>query len=715
MAKSGFGEGGTEVAQSLLKYMNDYISAPTPEAKQEIVKQAKNYVTSGDMFMEFASAFASGAILAGGGQKASPIQNVQTGSVGDQNQGVIPPTIPPTNPPTAPAMAQETIKTQEPIQSWSELQKTNPELFNTGILRKSQAPYNAKGVIPESVHSAQGKWQNYGQDSEIQAETIYGKPDNYGYYNDKNGNPITDTVTGEYIKDTNDYDNNGERVMATISNEQLKKNLIESFSTPEGKKYLSEVIEALPKNSDGSVTAYRIGSIGGDGPQSYTLSEGMAKTFSNQGTDIMPAGLPGLPKGGYKDFGVLPTNIVKIDPKGIVAWSPYDAEILVEPKYVKKMKAQEKPVKETKPTDLIQEAKKYKSAEEFVKGQGEQLLHGTTQSFENFDLSKAGSRNPADQGFAGRGIYFSNSKEVAETFASGKDIYKTVGKEGKANIIEARLNPNARILEVKGFKEMYDKLGLKGITGTPEFLQLNREDRIIAKSNLSKNVSDTAQKMGYDAIKVNDGIDVDKYGTQTFEIVVFNPDIIKTKSQLTDIWDKAQGETKPSKIAKSIEAKAIENKLTKGFGEVAGYTPITLKDQAERASSLVNDDIETVKKIVRGEQELPAGLKGTALVTAVEEYIKTNKDSQLAYELANSNLITATSEAGQELRLAAEREQDSATAKLLEVRKYREQKAEKATKKTVKDVTKQIKKQSEKVNLSKAELSWGNFIDQIKC
>ena len=95
------------------------------------------------------------------------------------------------------------------------------------------------------------------------------------------------------------------------------------------------MVNALPKNSDGTITAYRIGAISKEGTQSYTLSEGMAKTFSNQGTVILPAGTPGLPKGGYKDFGALPANTVKIKPEGIVAWSPYDAEILVESKYVK--------------------------------------------------------------------------------------------------------------------------------------------------------------------------------------------------------------------------------------------------------------------------------------------------------------------------------------------------------------------------------------------
>ena len=234
-------------------------------------------------------------------------------------------------------VAREAGETIAP-NSWSEAQKTNPELWNTGILRKSQSPFNARGVIPEEVHSAQGKWQNYGQDSEVSADVIYKRIDSgsfKGEYVDSAGNPVRDSKTGNILQDTYD-EATGEWVKPTVSNEQLKNNLLEKFSTKEGKIYLSEVVDALPKNPDGTITAYRIGSIG-EGAQSYTLSEGMAKTFSNQGTDIPLPGTPGLPKGGYKDFGVLPPNIVKIDPKGIKAWSPYDAEILVEQKYVNKV------------------------------------------------------------------------------------------------------------------------------------------------------------------------------------------------------------------------------------------------------------------------------------------------------------------------------------------------------------------------------------------
>lgn len=231
--------------------------------------------------------------------------------------------------------ADEFVKAQVTSNSWSEAQKANPNLWNRGILRKSFKPIDAEGAIPKDVHLVQAKWQNYGQNSDIPADVIYERVNSgsfKGEYIDKQGNPAVD-ANGSILRDIYD-EATGRYEVPTITNKQLKDSLLDSFSTKEGKDYLDKVIKALPKNSDGTITAYRIGSIG-EGAQSYTLSEGMAKTFSNQGTDIPIPGTPGLPKGGYKDFGVLPVNMVKINPKGIKAWSPYDAEILVESPYVK--------------------------------------------------------------------------------------------------------------------------------------------------------------------------------------------------------------------------------------------------------------------------------------------------------------------------------------------------------------------------------------------
>ena len=97
-------------------------------------------------------------------------------------------------------------KSNDFIGTWEELKKYNPNLWETGILRRSQNPQGATDIIPKDVFNRQFQWQNYGQYDEIEAETIYGEPDNYGYYNDKYGNPITDERTGNYITDELDYE-----------------------------------------------------------------------------------------------------------------------------------------------------------------------------------------------------------------------------------------------------------------------------------------------------------------------------------------------------------------------------------------------------------------------------------------------------------------------------------------------------------------------------
>jgi hypothetical protein len=437
--------------------------------------------------------------------------------------------------------AEEFVKAKTRSNSWSEAQKTNPDLFNNGILRRSKQPMGAKGVIPDDVHTAQAKWQNYGQNSDVPADVVYERVERgpfKGEYVDKQGFSVRDK-NGLNIEDVYD-DVTGEWIKPTISNEQLKNNLLDTFSTKEGKDYLGNVIKALPKNPDGTITAYRIGAIGKDGTQSYTLSEGMAKTFSHQGTDIPLPGTPGLPRGGYKDFGVLPPNTVRIDPKGIKAWSPYDAEILVEPRFV------------------------------------------------------------------------------------------------------------------------------------------------------------------------------------------------QTKSQLTDIWKQAQGGVKtvsranqsiipepktgptPSKIAESINAKAVEAKLTTGFKEIAGYEKIDIAEQAKMAVDIINKDIELARKMIRGEESLPSNLNSMALVKAFEEFVMKNKNADMAYELANSPHITGSSVAAQTLRLAAERTPDSATSKLIEIKKAREAKVKDLPKKRT-AAKQSLKKEMEKNNLSKEELSFDKFLDSITC
>lgn len=199
--------------------------------------------------------------------------------------------------------------------------------------------------------------------------------------------------------------------------------------------------------------------------------------------------------------------------------------------------------------------------------------------------------------------------------------------------------------------------------------------------------------------------------------------IAKDNEQIS-IYDLGKGEEiktedinnkKTSKIALDINKKAIESKLTEGFKELAGYDPITIKEQTEKATKLIEDNMEKVTSILKGNDSLPEGLKGTALIVALEEYLLKNPNKELAYLLANSDIVSGTSEAAQELRLAAERKPDSATAKIQEIKKSRTRKISETKRKETKEIVKKIKESTEKVNLEGKDLEWDNFLDSIKC
>ena len=173
-------------------------------------------------------------------------------------------------------------------------------------------------------------------------------------------------------------------------------------------------------------------------------------------------------------------------------------------------------------------------------------------------------------------------------------------------------------------------------------------------------------------------------------------------------------EQKTSKIAQSINQKAIEAGITKGFTDLAGYDTITIKEQAKLASDLLSN-IDEARKVLRGEERLPGSLRATALVNAFESYIKLHPNPEMAAELANSPHASVASYGGQEVRLAAERTPDSATAKLIEIRKAREAKIgdKKKVATSKKKIVDELKAEQNKNNLSKDELNWDKFVDSI--
>lgn len=332
---------------------------------------------------------------------------------------------------------------------------------------------------------------------------------------------------------------------------------------------------------------------------------------------------------------------------------------------------------------LAEEARKYGSAEEFVKSKPVSY-HGSPEPLEKFNND--------------RGTWFTDDYMNADGYAGGENVY-----EGVLNL--------RKPLVIDGGGKKWDELDTPYGKSTQEIV-----------GNVDKEKYDGVV---FENIKDNwiDDVDYQEPGTVSY---AFRPaDAFLNESQLTDLYtsatkggEKKLSETKlPSKVASSVESKAIEKKLTDGFeGNIAGYDPITIKDQAERVSKLIAEDIDTARAIIRGEKELPKELRGASLITGLEEHALKTGDVSLLQEIANSPLASETSRSAQELRILAERNPDSPVAIMRDIAKTRSEAAKKripgGETKARKTAVKEIKAEIAKANTKQ---TWDEFITDLTC
>ena len=290
---------------------------------------------------------------------------------------------------------------------------------------------------------------------------------------------------------------------------------------------------------------------------------------------------------------------------------------------------------------------------------------------------------------------------------TNKEIDKIVEELKRGDISEERYQEMTYELDIakEALKEhpaaSLSKYMLKSTGRLPEFSGL--ETRIIKKggkeivvknNEFAKRGDKMAQELGFESVEAarnsfDDYVDLrDKVKEadaklkdvrrtrkeiKATESKRYEEPVTPSKAEYTG--EQAVVETRPeavgtvprtgvSRIAKSIRAKALEEKLLASVGEVAGYDKITIKEQAKLASDLINSDFEYARNIIKGEERIPMGLNPVALIKAMEDIAMSTRDGKLAAEIIKSPLITETSEAAQTLRLASERTPDSATAKM---------------------------------------------------
>lgn len=243
-----------------------------------------------------------------------------------------------------------------------------------------------------------------------------------------------------------------------------------------------------------------------------------------------------------------------------------------------------------KPNNLIEEANKYPTKEEFVKAQGISAYHGTSEKFTNFDLSKIGKST--DSGMYGKGFYFSNNLSEAKTYATRN------GKTGEVKSVQLDIK-NPYIINSKSDIPKIDipNKTIADLKNSPE--------------NYSQAFTNYLKNKGYDG--VIDNLSKNK------QYVVFNPEQIKTKSQLEDIWNKAQ-----QKQVSPIET------ITKTTREkLSGY----LKSENPKIRSEANDILMEYNKASANDKPGIA----ESMLKYMDDYVKNIDDNKTAFKLKDED------------------------------------------------------------------------------
>ena len=179
--------------------------------------------------------------------------------------------------------------------------------------------------------------------------------------------------------------------------------------------------------------------------------------------------------------------------------------------------------------DLNIEAKKYETAEEFVESQGVSVYHGGDKAIKNID-----EINFKDDVFYTLKRTDAELKEIAgalreDSFYSYDDLSKMPDEAFGKNVSEFVVKfENPKVIDAKGksWLEFTDE-GMSDWTN-----KIVRETGGVHDGIIIKNINEGFSATG--TLGAQAGL-VDDY-------IVLKKSAIKTKSQLTDIWNKAQGE-----------------------------------------------------------------------------------------------------------------------------------------------------------------------------
>jgi hypothetical protein len=226
---------------------------------------------------------------------------------------------------------------------------------------------------------------------------------------------------------------------------------------------------------------------------------------------------------------------------------------------------------------LYEEALKYDSAEEFAKGQGEVVYHGTDADFEIFDPKFKGYATGAES--AKGAFWFTDDEATAKAYAvyaaedapvqrllkqaeEAEKIAQKTGKESDWEKYDKLVEESEKLAEYDAtFERRQKKAKVKEAYVKGNFLEIDAEGKTPQELSSDSDIDSWLNSKIKEAIKKNKAglkiINIDDavglYNKPSTHYAVFNPEQIKTKSQLTDIYNKAHSKTN-NKSAMAVPA-----------------------------------------------------------------------------------------------------------------------------------------------------------------
>jgi len=212
---------------------------------------------------------------------------------------------------------------------------------------------------------------------------------------------------------------------------------------------------------------------------------------------------------------------------------------------------------------LVEEARKYKSAEEFVKAKIN-LYHGTSKDFKDFDITKLGSYTGAED--AQLGFHFTDNKEIADLFGipektkqvsidtnkflSWENIAKNDKKTFK-NLYEILTGEKSPAINSPEFDDMIEEFGFDLDFNWRDFKDELTNPQVMKR--LQKKYEGIILPLTESDVLMASSKNIKPEGS---EFIIFNPSKIQTEESLKQIYNKSQ--TQPTKATEISAEQVVE-------------------------------------------------------------------------------------------------------------------------------------------------------------